>query len=283
MIVWLASYPRSGNTFTRIVLHHVYGMDTFSEVQAADDLSYDKGAGNLTGNRDLSELWPDGKKPEDWNAWMRSLEESDEVYFIKTHRFAFYLDDHRNYRTILLVRNGMDVFISLANYFIDVLYTWPRFFKKVARQRHYRFRLWVLRMLFWDVVSTLRCSLSKVFGFRNKMVRHFLKKEIHWKNWKTFYDSWRDRKEDNLAAVRFDDLVADPVEAMAQALKKIDVDIPFKGGEIPSFEELKRVHPKFFRKGRSGTWKSEFPEDLQPQFWEVFGPTMESLGFSKPS
>lgn len=29
MIVWLASYPRSGNTFRRIVLHRLYGVPTY--------------------------------------------------------------------------------------------------------------------------------------------------------------------------------------------------------------------------------------------------------------
>jgi hypothetical protein len=28
MIVWLASFPRSGNTFLRIVLHRLYGVRT---------------------------------------------------------------------------------------------------------------------------------------------------------------------------------------------------------------------------------------------------------------
>ena len=30
MVVWLASYPRSGNTFLRIVLHRLYGVPTYS-------------------------------------------------------------------------------------------------------------------------------------------------------------------------------------------------------------------------------------------------------------
>ena len=28
MIVWLASYPRSGNTYFRILLNHLYGIKT---------------------------------------------------------------------------------------------------------------------------------------------------------------------------------------------------------------------------------------------------------------
>lgn len=28
MIVWLSSFPRSGNTFLRIVLHRMYGLRT---------------------------------------------------------------------------------------------------------------------------------------------------------------------------------------------------------------------------------------------------------------
>ena len=47
MIVWLASYPRSGNTFFRILLHHLYRLPTYSGFKSGDDL-YFVGAGDLT-------------------------------------------------------------------------------------------------------------------------------------------------------------------------------------------------------------------------------------------
>lgn len=30
MIVWLASYPRSGNTYLRMLLHQLHGLKTYS-------------------------------------------------------------------------------------------------------------------------------------------------------------------------------------------------------------------------------------------------------------
>jgi hypothetical protein len=30
MIVWLASYPRSGNTFVRTLLHSAFGLESYS-------------------------------------------------------------------------------------------------------------------------------------------------------------------------------------------------------------------------------------------------------------
>jgi hypothetical protein len=40
-VIWLASYPRSGNTFFRIVLHEVYGVES-SEFHAEPGLQLDK-------------------------------------------------------------------------------------------------------------------------------------------------------------------------------------------------------------------------------------------------
>ena len=39
MIVWLASYPRSGNTFLRVVLHNVYGVSTYSVYEDNDPVA----------------------------------------------------------------------------------------------------------------------------------------------------------------------------------------------------------------------------------------------------
>ncbi len=129
MIVWIASYPRSGNTFARIVLNRIYGVPTYTVAEAADDLSYDKGAGDLTGNRLVSEQWPEWRDREQRRALVERLDADEKVYFIKTHGATHY-SEHARFRAILIVRNAQDVFISFANYLMDVLLTWPRFWKQ---------------------------------------------------------------------------------------------------------------------------------------------------------
>jgi len=96
VIVWLASYPRSGNTFLRIVLHHLYGVPTYSIYQDDDPVAQRVGPA-------LVGYCP---KPAD-RALMR---DSTEVFFTKSHK------RHKgdSYRAIYLVRDGRDAVVSHA-------------------------------------------------------------------------------------------------------------------------------------------------------------------------
>lgn len=97
MIVWLASYPRSGNTFLRIVLHRLYGAPTYSIYDDDDPVAQRIGPG-LVGYR---------PKPAD-RAWMC---DGAEVFFTKTHKR--HKGDH--HRAIYLARDGRAAVISHAH------------------------------------------------------------------------------------------------------------------------------------------------------------------------
>ena len=71
MIVWVASFPRSGNTFLRIVLNRLYGVRT-STVYDVDGVAARLGA-DLIGF-------------EERPAAVEAMREAQEVYFVKTHR-----------------------------------------------------------------------------------------------------------------------------------------------------------------------------------------------------
>lgn len=97
MIVWLASYPRSGNTWTRIILHQLYGVTTYSIHQ--DMLFFNNGIADVVGQETLP-----GK--------IEDLRESEEIYFIKTHDARIQSED----KAIYIVRDGRDVAVSYARY-----------------------------------------------------------------------------------------------------------------------------------------------------------------------
>lgn len=96
MTVWLASYPRSGNTFLRIVLHRLYGVPTYSIYDDDDPVAQRIGP-HLVGYR---------PKPVD----RARMAESAEVFFTKTHKR--HKGDHQ--RAIYLVRDGRDAVVSQA-------------------------------------------------------------------------------------------------------------------------------------------------------------------------
>jgi Sulfotransferase domain len=99
MIVWLASYPRSGNTFFRVLLKQWCGMTTYSVYDDPDLV--EMGAGDTVGHAVL----PDS---------IEELRESSETFFVKTHELPSD-DSHALY----LVRDGRDAIVSHARYIVE--------------------------------------------------------------------------------------------------------------------------------------------------------------------
>jgi len=98
MLVWVASFPRSGNTFLRIVLHRLYGIRT-SVIYDVDGVAERVGA-DLVGFTD---------RP----ASLEVMRASAGVHFIKTHRRRD-ADVHEQDGAICLVRDGRDALVSWA-------------------------------------------------------------------------------------------------------------------------------------------------------------------------
>lgn len=98
MIVWIASFPRSGNTFLRIVLNRLYGVRS-SVVYDMDGVA----------NRVGEALVGFEERPASYAA-MRA---SKAVHFVKTHRQRDADIDEAD-RAICLVRDGRDALVSWA-------------------------------------------------------------------------------------------------------------------------------------------------------------------------
>jgi hypothetical protein len=97
MIVWLASYPRSGNTFLRIVLDRVYGVRS-SVVYDTDGIAERLGR-EFVGFAERADL--------------DAARQDEALHFIKTHRQH---DErvHEEDRAICLTRDGRDALVSYA-------------------------------------------------------------------------------------------------------------------------------------------------------------------------
>lgn len=96
MIIWLASFPRSGNTFFRIILEKLYGQESLSLY--GDDPAHVS-----------SELEAGPNE-----AALERLQASPKLHFIKTHELPS--DDSP---AILIVRDGRDAMVSFAHYIED--------------------------------------------------------------------------------------------------------------------------------------------------------------------
>jgi hypothetical protein len=99
VIVWLSSFPRSGNTFFRVALHRLYQVPTYV-VYDVDGVAEQVG----------TELMDARDRPTSFE----QMRASSEVYFVKTHRQRNDPVITGQDRAICLVRDGRDCVVSWA-------------------------------------------------------------------------------------------------------------------------------------------------------------------------
>lgn len=104
MIVWLASYPRSGNTMFRMALHHLYGIETYSIYTDADIVGM--GADKIVGHHGRANA-----------ARLRGMAGTQ---YIKTHELAPAPTTGIQDKAIHIVRDGRDALVSYAHYRVSV-------------------------------------------------------------------------------------------------------------------------------------------------------------------
>lgn len=167
---------------------------------------------------------------QDRSASYDEMRGSVEIHFIKTHRQR---DDriHEADRAICLVRDGRDALVSYA---------------------HLR--------------STQDRRSFKVILEESILTRE----EQGTGGWGQNVLSWLQPPAENRTILRYDDLVKEPATAVAKAMKTLHLDVqPHPEATIPTFTELKQVDEGFFRRGQTGTYQDEMPDELQDRFWSI--------------
>jgi hypothetical protein len=102
MIIWLASYPRSGNTLLRTVLKQTMGLSSHSDELIPSRLPLDAATLDSFGASPL---------PEAWDAFYKTASDSNEKFLVKTH-----LPPKDDQPAIYVVRDGRHSLVSYLNY-----------------------------------------------------------------------------------------------------------------------------------------------------------------------
>ena len=105
MIVWLASYPRSGNTYVRAILMHYFGQRSYSIYGDRFDIARNAVLSELVGH----------EVGDKTSINLDELRKTRELYFIKTHDLpngSISEDDTIFY----ILRDGRDACVSYLNY-----------------------------------------------------------------------------------------------------------------------------------------------------------------------
>jgi len=231
MIIWLASYPRSGNTLFRILLHRLFGFQTYSVYSAAS------AAERMPDDNDrMMRLVGQSELETD----VGLLHSSSGVHFVKTHD----LPGDDGSPAVVLVRDGRAAVVSYAYFLLKT----ERGIEEPERD------------LFETTLEQV--IMGDAYG-----------------GWSRNVKAWIDRVgQPNI--VRYEDLIADPVNIAAAALRRLGFREEAKDTVPPSFQELHASIRWFFRRGKPESWRDDMPSHLEELFVERHGETLVQLGYS---
>jgi len=250
-IVWLASYPKSGNTWLRVFLTN---LERDGETRASiNDLEFtslsgmrfvfDEAVGYEAADLTFDEI--DRLRPEVYAYESRVREEP---FYCKVHDAYGHLPDGRplfpsgvSLRAVYLLRNPLDVCVSFAHH-----------------------------LALTDLDAMIGCMADPEFAFEGAAQREYQQLRQRLRTWSEHVLSWVDGARMPLHVMRYEDMQQSPLDTFGSCAEFLglpcDTARVARALERSSFEELRRqerdegfdeapVSRTFFREGRVGSWR----------------------------
>jgi hypothetical protein len=274
-ICWLASYPKSGNTWFRIFLsnllnksnHNIDINNLFPSTLASSRLIFDDISGIYSSDLTLNEI--DKFRPE---IYRHESMESNKTIFHKIHDAFVFLPDGKplipfnvTKAVLYIIRNPLDIAVSFANH------------------------------LATDIDNAIKIMNNRKFALchyedrLNNQVRQRLL------SWSLHVKSWVDQSKLPIHVVRYEDMYEDSFKTFKQATSFIGMDasnedilsaIQKSTFEIFNMQENEQgfrikntSSKKFFRKGVPKDWKNHLSEKQIKQIVKHHQNIMERFGY----
>lgn len=287
--IWLASYPKSGNTWMRTLIGALHKKP--DETPNINELAEAGGIASARQPFDYYTLLESGLLPLDAIDRLRpdvyalmarhgwdeedALEAARPARFIKVHDAYTTLPDGRPLLggaaaadgAVVIVRDPRDVAPSLAHHNGCSL-------KQAVRQLNAR--------------DTAYCAAA---GRQHQQLRQKLL------DWSGHVESWLNQADLPVLLVRYEDMQADaagilgkvmdfagdpqPPEKLAQAAAMSSFSVLSEMEKQTGFGERSSRSPngRFFRRGQSGGWKDELDAELVARLEAAHGAVMARLGY----
>ena len=256
-IVWLASYPKSGNTWFRVFLTNL--LSESDEPASINDLERTPIASargvfdSLTGLEasDLTYSEIDSMRPE---IYQQISAEAEATRFMKVHD-AYTLNDNKvplfptaaSLGAIYFLRNPLDVAVSYAHH----------------------------SGCSYDKAIAWMSDESHSFCGKPKRLHNQLRQKLL--SWSTHPLSWLENPEIPTCLLRYEDMKQEPVatfhkavtfagldynrQAVEKALALSDFKTLQEQEKKEGFQEKSQSSEKFFRKGKIGSWREELNDN----------------------
>lgn len=273
-LIWLASYPKSGNTWARVFLSNLAAI-VAGEAETSDLTSiarFSHSANYQTYFKDILGFRPTAQHANEIAATRAKVQQKiadlhEGLVFLKTHNA---LANDRGYPlfnfsvtsgAVYIVRNPLDVAISLAHHAGDSL---DRAIEVMASE---------------NVESAIDDT------FVNEV----------WSSWSRHVASWTRKSHPAIRVMRYEDMLADPLtsfaalarhlqlaatpDQLALAVERASFDKLQDEEAREGFQEKPEQAERFFREGRAGQWREVLTRDQVERVVAVHGEQMARFGY----
>ncbi|MDA8985186.1 sulfotransferase domain-containing protein [Candidatus Pelagibacter sp.] len=279
MIIWLASYPKSGNTWVRSIISSLlysndgnFNFELMLKVSQFPEKKYFKDFVNDFGN--FNEI------KESWISAQDKINLDNQIKILKTHQGKYtvgknsFTNDQNTLATIYIVRDPRTLISSISNHYtlpIDSVcdfLTTPQIIGNTKK---------------WEEKETgMQCLLGK---------------------WNDHYRSWT-RNKNNFLLIKYEDLIQNPETELEKIIKFLKKYLDVKTNdnknkkilETTSFKNLKEMEQKglfrenvlnkkddskvnFFHLGPANNWKDNLNEDVKNKIEKNFYNEMKELDY----
>ena len=282
MIIWLASYPKSGNTWVRSfissLLYSNDGTNDFSKLENIKQFPVRSQFQNFIDDlQDIKQVY------QNWSIVQNYLNLDNKIKFIKTHHvnckidnFKF-TDDTNSIGVIYIVRDPRNVACSVKNHF--------------SLENFEEVKEFIFREHNWLGIITNK----KLKPLDNKIPTLI-------SSWKTNYLSWKNKTK-NYLLIKYEDLIKDPHTEFSKISKYLENHLNTKFDqkkikraiETCSFKNLQNLEMegkfeestidknnkslRFFHLGPDNDWKKILDKKIADEITAKFEPEMKELGY----
>ena len=270
-IVWLASYPKSGNTWLRMFLAN-YLLRAEQPVPLAKVHQIALGDAVLGAYRAVARRPVDPRNEADVLALRPSVLKAiagngADINLVKTHnqntraRGAELIPAALTRQALYVVRNPLDLLLSYAH--------------------HYGQAPEAAARAIGDPGNVIAPDATNVMQYLG--------------SWSDHVTGWSRARSFPVCTLRYEDMIADPEAAFSTALKRMGVPVEpdrlARAIEFSSFDQLRsqedahgfieksRHAERFFRAGTAGQWRETLAPDIVAQIRETHGKVMRRFGY----
>lgn len=274
-ITWLASYPKSGNTWFRIFLANY--LSNSDNPISLDEIEQTPIASSAIDFEEIVGLNPfeltadevDLYRPDIYQTLSKEAKESGKILYKKVHD-AYTLNakgepifpDEATHCAIYFVRNPLDVCVSYANHSADNIENKANFILNEE---------------------------ASIAGKKSSQLRQILM------SWESHINSWKNQNRIRTHFVRYEDMLQKPMETFGGIIQYLGLDYDQENLERAilfsdfkllqqmeqenGFREKAQVCKSFFWKGKIGNYKKYLTEEQIEKIVNYNSETMKEFGY----